>query len=83
MHSNRGLSGEHTVKQLRLSNALKVRETTTIYEVCRLMTARSTDAVLLTNSYELLSGILTGKVCLESSHTFYYQPNTLQNGYCS
>nr|KAJ0205705.1 hypothetical protein LSAT_V11C500246620 [Lactuca sativa] len=56
-----GLSGEHTVKQLRLSNALKVRETTTIYEVCRLMTARSTDAVLLTNSYELLSGILTGK----------------------
>ncbi|CAH1427662.1 unnamed protein product [Lactuca virosa] len=56
-----GLKGEHTVKQLRLSKALTVRETTTIYEACRRMTARRTDAVLLTNSDELLSGILTNK----------------------
>lgn len=83
MHLNRGLKGEHTVKQLRLSKALTVRETTTIYEICRRMTTRRTDAVLLTDSDELLSGILTNKVCLKSSDTFYYQINIIQNRDCS
>uniref|UniRef100_A0A7N0RIV4 Uncharacterized protein n=1 Tax=Kalanchoe fedtschenkoi TaxID=63787 RepID=A0A7N0RIV4_KALFE len=56
-----GLTGERTVKRLRLSKALTVPENTTIYEACRRMAARRVDALLLTDSNALLSGILTDK----------------------
>ncbi|KAJ7945689.1 CBS domain-containing protein [Quillaja saponaria] len=56
-----GLTGERTVKRLRLSKALTVPETTTIYEACRRMAARRVDALLLTDSNALLCGILTDK----------------------
>ncbi|KAL5074950.1 hypothetical protein RYX36_013934 [Vicia faba] len=56
-----GLTGERTVKSLRLSRALTVPETTTIYEACRRMAARRVDALLLTDSNGLLCGILTAK----------------------
>lgn len=59
---NRGLTGERTVKRLRLSKALTVPETTTIHEACRRMAARRVDALLLTDSNALLCGILTDKV---------------------
>ncbi|KVH99007.1 CBS domain-containing protein CBSCBSPB1-like [Cynara cardunculus var. scolymus] len=59
--SSVGLTGERTVKQLRLSKALTVPETTTIYEACCRMAARRADALLLTDSNALLSGILTDK----------------------
>lgn len=54
--------GERTVKSLRLSKALTVPETTTVYEACRRMAARRVDALLLTDSNALLCGILTDKV---------------------
>jgi len=50
------------VKSLRLTKALTVPETTTIYEACRRMAARRVDALLLTDSNALLCGILTDKV---------------------
>lgn len=56
-----GLTGERTVKSLRLSKALTIPETTTVYEACRRMAARRVDALLLTDSNALLSGILTDK----------------------
>lgn len=56
--------GERTVKSLRLSKALTVPETTTVYEACRRMAARKVDALLLTDSNALLCGILTDKVNL-------------------
>ncbi|XP_052108873.1 CBS domain-containing protein CBSCBSPB1 [Arachis duranensis] len=56
-----GLTAERTVKSLRLSKALTVPETTTIYEACRRMAARRLDAILLTDSNALLCGILTDK----------------------
>ncbi|VFQ61688.1 unnamed protein product [Cuscuta campestris] len=56
-----GLTGERTVKRLRLSKALTVPETTTIYEACRRMAARRVDALLLTDSNALLCGIMTDK----------------------
>ncbi|XP_062169556.1 CBS domain-containing protein CBSCBSPB5 [Alnus glutinosa] len=56
-----GLSGERTVKRLRLSKALTIPENTTILEACRRMAARRVDALLLTDSNALLSGILTDK----------------------
>jgi len=59
---NRGLTGERTVKRLRLSKALTVPESTSIYEACRRMAARRVDALLLTDSNALLCGILTDKV---------------------
>ncbi|KAF7838831.1 CBS domain-containing protein CBSCBSPB5-like isoform X1 [Senna tora] len=55
------LTGERTVKSLRLSKALTVPETTTVYEACRRMAARRVDALLLTDSNALLCGILTDK----------------------
>lgn len=58
----RALAGERTVKSLRLTKALTVPETTTIYEACRRMAARRVDALLLTDSNALLCGILTDKV---------------------
>ncbi|XP_031403456.1 CBS domain-containing protein CBSCBSPB5 isoform X2 [Punica granatum] len=56
-----GLTGERTVKRLRLSKALTVPETTSIREACRRMAARKVDALLLTDSNALLCGILTDK----------------------
>ncbi|KAJ6386825.1 hypothetical protein OIU78_016702 [Salix suchowensis] len=56
-----GLTGERTVKRLRLSKALTVPESTSIYEACRRMAARRVDALLLTDSNALLCGILTDK----------------------
>ncbi|XP_024972186.1 CBS domain-containing protein CBSCBSPB1-like [Cynara cardunculus var. scolymus] len=56
-----GLTGERTVKRLRLSKALTVPDTTSIYEACRRMAARRVDALLLTDSRSLLCGILTDK----------------------
>ncbi|XP_004138042.1 CBS domain-containing protein CBSCBSPB5 isoform X2 [Cucumis sativus] len=55
------LTGERTVKRLRLSRALTVPESTTISEACRRMAARRVDALLLTDSNALLCGILTDK----------------------
>ncbi|XP_019196538.1 PREDICTED: CBS domain-containing protein CBSCBSPB1-like [Ipomoea nil] len=55
------LTGERTVKRLRLSKALTVPDTTTVYEACRRMAARRVDALLLTDSNALLCGILTDK----------------------
>ncbi|KAK6123745.1 hypothetical protein DH2020_042517 [Rehmannia glutinosa] len=49
-----GLTGERTVKRLRLSKALTVPETTSINEACRRMAARRVDALLLTDSNALL-----------------------------
>ncbi|KAL0291626.1 UNVERIFIED_CONTAM: CBS domain-containing protein CBSCBSPB1 [Sesamum calycinum] len=56
-----GLTGERTVKRLRLSKALTVPETTTVIEACRRMAARRVDALLLTDAKALLCGILTDK----------------------
>ncbi|XP_011083643.1 CBS domain-containing protein CBSCBSPB1 isoform X2 [Sesamum indicum] len=57
----RGLTGERTVKRLRLSRALTVPETTSIKEACRRMASRRVDALLLTDANALLCGILTDK----------------------
>ncbi|KAK8695075.1 hypothetical protein V6N13_072617 [Hibiscus sabdariffa] len=56
-----GLAGERTVKRLRLSKALTVPDSTSIYEACRRMAALRVDALLLTDSNALLCGILTDK----------------------
>lgn len=64
---DRTMSGERTVKRLRLSKALTIPESTTVYEACRKMAARRVDAVLLTDSNALLCGILTDKVHLFSA----------------
>ncbi|CDP15008.1 unnamed protein product [Coffea canephora] len=56
-----GLTGERTVKRLRLSKALTVPDTTSINDACRRMAARRVDALLLTDSNALLCGILTDK----------------------
>ncbi|RWW34166.1 hypothetical protein GW17_00001074 [Ensete ventricosum] len=55
------MSGDRTVKRLRLSKALTIPEKTTVREACRRMAARRVDAVLLTDSNALLCGILTDK----------------------
>ncbi|XP_058103123.1 CBS domain-containing protein CBSCBSPB5-like [Magnolia sinica] len=55
------LTGERTVKRLRLSKALTIPDSTTVYDACRRMAARRVDAVLLTDSNALLCGILTDK----------------------
>ncbi|KAK4264674.1 hypothetical protein QN277_025817 [Acacia crassicarpa] len=55
------VGGERTVKKLRLSKALTIPEGTTVSEACRRMAARRVDAVLLTDSNALLSGIITDK----------------------
>ncbi|KAL2934421.1 CBS domain-containing protein CBSCBSPB5 [Bienertia sinuspersici] len=56
-----GLTGERTVKRLRLSKALTVPDSTSVYDACRRMAARRVDALLLTDSNALLCGILTDK----------------------
>uniref|UniRef100_A0ACD5WJ93 Uncharacterized protein n=1 Tax=Avena sativa TaxID=4498 RepID=A0ACD5WJ93_AVESA len=55
------LTGERTVKRLRLSKALTIPDHTSVHEACRRMAARRVDAVLLTDSNALLCGILTDK----------------------
>nr|GMC53301.1 CBS domain-containing protein CBSCBSPB5-like [Ipomoea batatas] len=47
---------------MRLSKALTVPDTTTVYEACRRMAARRVDALLLTDSNALLCGIENGEV---------------------
>ncbi|CAM8878343.1 unnamed protein product [Rhodiola kirilowii] len=59
--SSTSLTGERTVKRLRLSKALTVPDTITIFEACQKMAARRLDALLLTDSNALLCGILTDK----------------------
>lgn len=54
-------NGERTVKKLRLSKALTIPEATTVSDACRRMAARRVNAVLLTDSNALLSGIVTDK----------------------
>ncbi|MED6198876.1 CBS domain-containing protein cbscbspb3 [Stylosanthes scabra] len=56
-----GDGGERTVKKLRLSKALTIPDGTSVYDACRRMAARRVNAVLLTDSNALLSGILTDK----------------------
>uniref|UniRef100_A0A803L4W8 CBS domain-containing protein CBSCBSPB3 n=1 Tax=Chenopodium quinoa TaxID=63459 RepID=A0A803L4W8_CHEQI len=53
--------GERTVKKLKLSKALTIPEGTSVSDACRRMAARRVDAVLLTDSNALLSGIVTDK----------------------
>ncbi|XP_064937756.1 CBS domain-containing protein CBSCBSPB5-like isoform X2 [Musa acuminata AAA Group] len=55
------LSGDRTVKRLRLSKALTMPDSTTVLEACRRMAACRVDAALLTDSNALLCGILTDK----------------------
>ncbi|GMI99350.1 hypothetical protein like AT3G52950 [Hibiscus trionum] len=55
------IPAERTVKKLRLSKALTIPEETTVSEACRRMAARRVNAVLLTDSNALLSGIVTDK----------------------
>ncbi|XP_020246626.1 CBS domain-containing protein CBSCBSPB3-like [Asparagus officinalis] len=55
------VSGERTVKKLRLSKALTIPEGTSVSDACRRMAQRRVDAVLLTDSNGLLSGIVTDK----------------------
>jgi signal-transduction protein with cAMP-binding, CBS, and nucleotidyltransferase domain len=50
------------VKKVKLSKALTIPDGTTVTDACRRMAARRVDAVLLTDSSALLSGILTDKV---------------------
>lgn len=56
-----GGGGERTVKKLRLSKALTIPEGTTVFDACRRMASRRVDAVLLTDTNALLSGIVTDK----------------------
>ncbi|KAL5704377.1 CBS domain-containing protein cbscbspb3 [Ranunculus cassubicifolius] len=56
-----GGGGERTVKKLRLSKALTIPEGTTVSDACRRMASRRVDAVLLTDTSALLSGIVTDK----------------------
>ncbi|KAD2806095.1 hypothetical protein E3N88_39472 [Mikania micrantha] len=60
-HRPMGITGERTVKQLRLSKALSAPESTTINEACRRMAARKVDALLVIDSHAILCGILTDK----------------------
>ncbi|KAF8101787.1 hypothetical protein N665_0201s0103 [Sinapis alba] len=52
---------ERTVKKLRSSKALTIPEGTTVFDACRRMASRRVDAVLLTDTSALLSGIVTDK----------------------
>ncbi|ERN09863.1 CBS domain-containing protein CBSCBSPB5 isoform X1 [Amborella trichopoda] len=55
------MSGERTVERLKLSKALTIPDSTTVYEACRRMASRRVDAALLTDSNALLCGIITDK----------------------
>jgi len=56
-----------------LSKALTISEVTTVSEACRRMATRRVDAVLLTDSNALLSGIMTDKVCVVCAFFFYIE----------
>jgi signal-transduction protein with cAMP-binding, CBS, and nucleotidyltransferase domain len=58
---------ERTVKQLRLTRALTLPETTTVSEACRRMAARRVDAALLTDDKGMLAGIVTAEVRIRRS----------------
>lgn len=66
------VNSEQTVKRLRLSRAVTVPETITIYDACRKMASRKVDALLLTDSNALLCGILTDKVFTSLLPLFLY-----------
>ncbi|KAL8159355.1 hypothetical protein V2J09_000892 [Rumex salicifolius] len=57
-----GVTGEQTVRRLRLSRAVTIPDTTSILEASKRMAKHRVDAVLLTDSNQLLCGILTDKV---------------------
>uniref|UniRef100_M1D869 CBS domain-containing protein n=1 Tax=Solanum tuberosum TaxID=4113 RepID=M1D869_SOLTU len=57
-----GLTGERTVKRLRLSKDITVPDSTSIYDACRRMAARRVDVLLLTDSNALLCGVENGEV---------------------
>lgn len=59
---SRTITGERTVKRLRLSRALTMPDNLTVHEACRRMAARKVDAALLTDSNAMLCGIITDKV---------------------
>jgi len=63
--------GERTVRNLRLSKALTIPDGTTVSDACRRMAARRIDAVLLTDSNALLSGIITDKVTVQFHAIFF------------
>lgn len=69
------------MKKLRLSKALTISEGTTVSDACRRMAARRVDAVLLTDSNALLSGILTDKVskdfCWSWAGLFHFFKNCI------
>jgi len=60
------------VKKVKLSKALTIPDGTTVTDACRRMAARRVDAVLLTDSSALLSGILTDKVSLFLYYFIYF-----------
>lgn len=68
--------GERTVRNLRLSKALTIPDGTTVSDACRRMAARRIDAVLLTDSNALLSGIITDKVTIQF-HAILFALNVL------
>jgi len=77
----RGDGGERTVKKVKLSKALTIPDGTTVTDACRRMAARRVDAVLLTDSSALLSGILTDKVALSLFlyfMFFFFHSNCIQ-----
>ncbi|KAJ7543584.1 hypothetical protein O6H91_09G083800 [Diphasiastrum complanatum] len=55
------VTGDRTVKKLRLSKALTIPDTTTVADACRRMANRRVAAALLTDSDALLCGIITDK----------------------
>ncbi|KAL7587008.1 hypothetical protein Lser_V15G39521 [Lactuca serriola] len=60
--TNIGVSIERkTVGQMGISEALILSQTTTIYEACCAMALHRADVLVVTNSNELLTGILTNK----------------------
>ena len=65
MHFDRVSIERKTVGQMGISEALILSQTTTIYEACCAMALHRADVLVVTNSNELLTGILTNKVCLK------------------
>ncbi|KAI3518786.1 hypothetical protein L1887_07600 [Cichorium endivia] len=72
-------SGERTVKKLKMSKALTIPEGTTVLDACRRMAARRVDAVILTDTDALLSGIVTDKFNAHAKRKFRHLP-VVENG---
>ena len=76
----RSYGDERMVKKLRLSKALTVPEEMTVSDACRRMAHRMAEAVMLTDSIGLLSGIVSDKVAscfllsfwLENCFSFFF-----------